>query len=111
MGGLIGSQSWLMNQAYVNQIFYPFAVGGLNQAAAAVSLSGGGLGSLQQYNNTREAIISAPAPVVAENSQETINTQRRVERMTRGRQGSIKTSGLGLPSGGAAFAQKQLLGS
>lgn len=54
-----------------------------------------------------------PATVVSEFTepdQATLNAQRRAERLAQGRQGSIKTGGLGLPGGGAAFAQKQLLG-
>jgi len=49
-------------------------------------------------------------PEMQEPDQATLNAQRRAERLAQGRQGSIKTGGLGLPGGGAAFAQKQLLG-
>lgn len=110
MSGLIGSQSWLFNQALVNQIFYPWAAPQLNQAAASVSLSGGGTGSYSQYMETLSSVVNTPTSVIAETSQETRNAQRRAERLAQGRQGSIKTGGLGLPGGGAAFAQKQLLG-
>jgi hypothetical protein len=50
-------------------------------------------------------------PEFQEPDQTTINAKRRAERLASGRKGTVKTGGLGIPGGGQAFAQKQLLGS
>jgi hypothetical protein len=50
-------------------------------------------------------------PEFQEPDQTTINAKRRAERLAAGRKGTVKTGSLGIPGGGQAFAQKQLLGS
>ncbi len=65
----------------------------------------------QQQAPAQQVAQDTTIPEMQEPDQATLNAQRRAERLAQGRQGSIKTSGLGLPGGGAAFAQKQLLGS
>lgn len=99
------------------------AGGGLLGLSGASTATLMGLAAAQQANNLyvsqfgsqqaaqpQQTAQATVIPEMQEPDQATVNAQRRAERLAQGRQGSIKTGGLGLPGGGAAFAQKQLLG-
>lgn len=98
-GGVLG-----LSGASTNTLMGLAAAHQTNQIYAAQ------LGQQQQQAQPQQTAQATVIPEMQEPDQATVNAQRRAERLAQGRQGSIKTGGLGLPGGGAAFAQKQLLG-
>lgn len=91
------------------------AVGGEILGATAAPLAAGAatyaLKAGEQPGGVQPTATAAIASELINPDQAAINAKRRAERLAMGRQGSIKTSSLGLPGGGATFAGKQLLGS
>lgn len=85
-------------------------------AATSTAIGAGVAAGGQTYmsKNAEDNVVVIPEhvkPQLITPDLDVINAKRRAERLAMGRQGSIKTSSLGLPGGGATFAGKQLLGS